>query len=589
MRKLVHSLKFKILMIVTGIVLTGILLETVIWIQGSIRQTEKTIAESVYSAIKVSNQNFKNTIQDIDRICALVVSNSNSTRYVSNYLRVMSDGSGASDREKVEAGREVAQYLVQLCNFKYYVNGMVIYTLNGHQQTFGIAMGEKELLKQEWMQEFLADDAEVRIIPPHKSLPDNKTYTTQVFSIIRKIMRGNDIKGIVLADINYQILEDYYSFDEFSGHQLAICSGEENDLLFPADKNNWKETLSSISLSADEERDYRKIRISKEDYMLLDTRMPVTDWEIYSLISYRSIVSASVEALKKTLFITAIIMVCVCMAVFLAIHEMTKGLSQLAKSVHEISNQNLELGIVIDSRDEVGELYVQINKMLKRIEGLIREIYHSENEKRELEIVALQEQINPHFLYNTLNIISYLAQLQGRKNIGMVSGALSDMLHVALGPEKYISVRQEIDYLKKYLGIMEYKYSGKFVSEFQVDDDAYSCIIPKLILQPLVENSLNHGIATMTSLGVIEIAIHVEQDDLYMTIRDNGKGMPAELAENINNGVSGETESRNRIGIYNVRDRIALIYGIQSEFRVLSTEGQYTLVVIRIPARKIQE
>lgn len=564
MKAIVKSLKFKILIAIVVILSTGIFMETIIWTQNTIKQTKETMVNSFTSSLSVANQNFETSMKDIERIVALASSGMGDGGAVKNYLRLMHPDSSASDLEKLQAGREVKSFLLELCRFQFYLTGAAINDLNGHQETFGIIMGDTELQKQEWLKTFLESTDEVRIIAPHDSLPNEGARSKRVFSIVRKIRSGSKVQGIMLADISCDMLYDFYYVKDSLAYSIFITEETEGEKQIFQEEGTVFDTKE------------RKIEITLD--------IPITDWNVHGIIPQREIVSSSMNILGKIFLISIALNILICIVVVLAVSYITSELSVLADSVKHVSGEQLELTTVIKSEDEVGELYKQINRMLKRIRELIKEIQDSEHAKRELEILALQEQINPHFLYNTLNTITYLSQLRGVKNIEFVSSSLSDMLHLALNQEKYITVEREMDYLKQYLMIMEYKYAGKFIPEFQVDASVYTYKIPKLILQPLVENALKHGIAALARPGYLRISAVVEDNRLKLSVWDNGNGVSEELLAKINQiPMENEMRAAPSIGVYNVRNRIYLLYGSQGNFKMSSRVGEYTLAEIEIP------
>lgn len=583
MTRYLYSLKFKIVINVMVLFCVGMFLEIEIWRYSMIHQAENMVAENLYSSMKVANQNFESTMKDIDRVTALVSSSSGSSRCVMNYLNAMDKDSGASDSKKVEYGREVYQYLFQLCSFKYYLNGMGIYNLQGSRQVFGSVMSESELLEMPWLEEFLESEEDVSIIPDYKRVPVHTKYKERVFSIVRKIRYGKQIKGIVVADVRYQIMPDYYNFEEISNYQLLITDYPGNQIIYPEEREEWQETLSALQTSKDEAQLYSIEEAGGKKYLFIGMEMPITHWNVYGIVPYRNMIADFLETLKRVLIITIIIALFVCVGISMRVLYMTRGLSQLTEAVQGISADYLELGTVITGRDEVGILYQQICHMLDRIQSLIGQIREAENEKRELEIIALQEQINPHFLYNTLNIISMLASFRGIKNIQDVTVALSDILHLALNPARYISVKDEVKYVRCYLEIMEYKYPARFSVDFQVDDAAERFMIPKMILQPIVENSLQHGIVGITRSGQITIMIKQDKDFLIISVKDNGQGMSSKIVQDLNEHSQESQKCEKHIGVRNVRDRLLLIYGDKCKFCVSSRINEFTEVEIRIP------
>lgn len=450
-------------------------------------------------------------------------------------------------------------------------------------------MNEKDLESQSWFQEFMESDENFCVIPVHRSLPSDKNYETLVFSILRKIKYGNTVRGVVLADIKYEILSEFYNFEKITDYQIVITDEECNHIIYPENARIEADELEILKVFGEDQQAYSVQKMSGKKSLFLKVQMPFTRWNIFGILEYRTLIADFLKTLYRVLIINILITVLVCATVASTMFYMTRDLSGLTMAVQELDMDNLELDLFIGSDDEIGILYKQICNMLGRIRNLIDQIQISESKKRELEIAALQEQINPHFLYNTLNTISMLASFRGIKNIQEVSKALSDIMHLALNPTRYITVEQEVAYVKRYLEIMEYKYSGKFTTEYEVEDAVRLQMIPKLILQPIVENSLRHGIATISRPGKILIIIKQCGRYLDILIKDNGKGMPVEVTKTLSVYSAEEVQREKHIGVQNVRERLHLIYRDECSFTVTSKVDEFTEVKIRIPLTEDQE
>ncbi len=584
MPKFLHSLKFKIIVPVVVVLCFGMLLQTGIWIRGTVDQAEKSASENLYSSMRVANQNFESAMKEINRIVALASSTTTINASVQNYLRIMEDAE-ASSQEMIQYTREVDQYLFQLCSYKSYLNGMAVYDLQGHERSFGIIMNGQEILQQEWLTEFLEGEEDSIILPVHSSLPEDKNYDELVFSVVRKVKRGKAITGLVMADAHYQMLTDFYSFQDVSGYQIVIMDEDQEDILFPKNAEALEEKVEALRQLPDGQEGYYVENIDGTQYLLVDTQMPLTNWKITGFLEYRDLMADFYKTLTRVLIGTLVIAALVCGATTLVVVYATRKLTGLTKAVQDVDMERLELTFSLNGKDEVGLLYRQILKLLERIRLLISQMKQIEEEKREMEIFALQEQINPHFLYNTLNIISMLAAFRGMKNIQDVTGALSDMMHLTLDPAKYITVDEEIHYVESYLEIMEYKYSGKFTTEIDVEEGTRDIVIPKMILQPIVENSLQHGIASLTRPGKIEITVKQEGQGVCFIVRDNGKGMDEVIREILNEIPVTHEKREKHIGVRNVRDRLYLLYGKDCHFRIDSEEDVFTEVTIVIPVK----
>jgi len=209
----------------------------------------------------------------------------------------------------------------------------------------------------------------------------------------------------------------------------------------------------------------------------------------------------------------------------------------------------------------------------------------SERQKREAELTALQAQIRPHFLYNSLNTIKYLAKLNGVPNIEEVSGSLIELMRGVLGnSNEYLTVREELDYVANYVSIVKYKYMEPIRVQTRVEDEALlECRVLKLMLQPLVENAIIHGIGPSAQGGAVLIRVYAESNDLMIEVTDDGAGMtPAEMEALL--GPEDEPRSRfSGMGVRNVHERIVRVFGAPYGVRLSSEPGRYTKAEIRFP------
>lgn len=191
----------------------------------------------------------------------------------------------------------------------------------------------------------------------------------------------------------------------------------------------------------------------------------------------------------------------------------------------------------------------------------------------------LSMQINPHFLYNTLHTIKVLSIMQGVENIQTVTDALSRMMHLNLDTRKLISVAEEETYLRDYLQIQQYRYAGKFTYNISIEAEAKGHFLPKLLVQPVVENALQHGIAKAQATGIIQIRIFLEQERLHILVRNSGPGFAPGLLDGQHYCGGGSKH----IGLQNIDRRLHLLFGDAAEMRIFSGEQLLTSVELILP------
>ncbi len=240
----------------------------------------------------------------------------------------------------------------------------------------------------------------------------------------------------------------------------------------------------------------------------------------------------------------------------------------------------------IEWQHELGDIGRGINDLSESVLELMERRVEDEKQKKDLEYQMLQSQINPHFLYNTLNSIKWMATVQGADGIAEMTTALSRLLRsITKGTSLVIPLREELNLLRDYFTIQQYRYGGTITMEINVEaEELYDCSIIKFTLQPLVENAIFHGIEPKDAVGHITITVEREEQEVLITVEDDGVGMPPELPERLLTG-TGEAKSEffKEIGIRNVNQRIKYQFGERYGISIETELGAYTRMLIRIP------
>lgn len=259
---------------------------------------------------------------------------------------------------------------------------------------------------------------------------------------------------------------------------------------------------------------------------------------------------------------------------------MVRNIEKLSRNMKEVKKGNLEVTVTSDSQDEIGELIQGFGDMVEYIKTLIEEVYEGRLSLKEYEMKALQAQINPHFLYNTLSLINWKAIEAEKKDISKITLALSKFYRTALNKgNNVMPLEDEISNVKSYLDIQLMMHDYEFDVEMDIDPSMYFYDTPNLILQPLIENAIDHGIDLKTEgRGKITIRGWQEGENVYLSVEDNGAGMEEEVAKSI------LTQKSRGYGVRNVNDRIRLIYGPDYGLDIRSKVGEGTRITVRFPA-----
>lgn len=291
-------------------------------------------------------------------------------------------------------------------------------------------------------------------------------------------------------------------------------------------------------------------------------------------------VSAIQKGIRETLYIMLFIIAFVlAITVFVSsfiYYSLRIPINHAMAVCYEIENNNLSCRIPIESNDELSYLSKNINNMLDKNEHLILSNKTKEQKKRELEMELLRSQINPHFLFNTLSTLKWIAELNQITSLVDIVSSLSEIMKQTLtSDEPYITIYHEIELIKSYVKIQQYRYVNKFNIIYDINSSVLGCTIPCFILQPLVENAIYHGTYDTGKIITITISIVPVEDTIKIVIADNGRCFKTNQEP--------KKKTRSSIGISNVRDRISYVYADKGSFEVMSGLNHGTTCIIQIP------
>ena len=410
----------------------------------------------------------------------------------------------------------------------------------------------------------------------------------ETISLSREIQDYEDgtFLGVILINLNMnKITEICDSFQENTSGALGILNESGEAVYLNGDAGNvavqdidMKE-LSDI-LEQYPENSFR-IRLGGTKYLITKERMDSTGWYLLNILPYSWLLSdlwkismAIVLAVAGTLVVTLL-------SLDRILTNVIQPLKKLERHMARVTIENMNEQVNITTDDEIGHLAGNFNSMLERIENLKEQVVEEQEDKRRYELQALQAQINPHFLYNSLSIINWKAIEAGEDEISHVTLALSTYYRTSLNRgETMTTVAKEIDNIRAYLKIQLVMHDNEFRVVEQISDGLNDYMIPKLILQPLAENAIDHGIDVSDNEDpTLWLTIREEDKHIFFEIRDNGAGMTQEKADQI------LTYQSSGYGVRNVCDRIHVLYGEKGEMKIESTPGKGTRVFIRIPKK----
>lgn len=274
---------------------------------------------------------------------------------------------------------------------------------------------------------------------------------------------------------------------------------------------------------------------------------------------------------------------------YLKFKSLSKRMDGLVLAMEKVENGDMDIHIPLgNEKDEITFIADNFNKMCQSLNDHIKKSYLAELHQREAEIVALQNQINPHFLYNTLESIRMKAICNGDKEVGKMLYSLAFLFRNQVKGKLIVSIDQEIKYCNKYLELFKFRYNEKFKFSIECEEDLYDKGIVKFTLQPLIENYFVHGIRLERDDNELKIYIYKHLDDIVVEVIDNGRGIPKEKLDDINRRIRECDYSSKSIGMLNVHERIKIKYGEPYGLTVTSEENKGTNMILRFPLREVE-
>jgi sensor histidine kinase YesM len=562
-----------------------------IWYNALRSQAERTSIQNMESTINVSNTAFENQVKDIINVASLTTirtDNSLST----NILTILEQDS-LTDAEIISYRRSARDYLISLCSFKKYLNGMMLSNFNGDNVTYGNPTPFETIVENHWISLLNDDSGVTTFIEPHYQTQWYANENDLVFSIMKSVYDLNRSKiGFVIADINCQLFNDSFDSAHYSNSSIYIIDNHSHNVIFASQNNilNLKQpdkVSTNISNQMNGSADDFFITINKTKYLVVYNKSSLTNWITVSIIPEKDILSEFSTVASNVLVITGLLLIFIILLVFTFSTLLTDNIRKLTNAVKAVGGDNLTLDLSIHSKDEIEDLADQFKAMLTRINGLLNEIRAKEEEKRTAEISALQFQMNPHFLYNSLNTIKFLASIQGIENIENVANLLSSLMHTNMDGRALLSIEEDIDFVTSYLRLQTYRHTNIFDYEITASSDILHYKVPKLFIQPLVENALKHGLADKQVGGHIDITYEVVGNILHIRVEDNGNGMSKERIHEVLSKI--QNTNAGHIGIYNIRERLSLYYGPDYDIHIDCNPGTYTRFEITLPILEQEE
>lgn len=395
--------------------------------------------------------------------------------------------------------------------------------------------------------------------------------------------------GYVVINVSERYVSSIFADMEFAGsgtiaiidEQMQIISSRDKDLLGTVLPDDYAGILRPGVASDLHEKTFEDFSVNLVTYRALGT----SSW--YLMASVPSFFyQQTIHALRVTILVLAGSIVAVVILLSLLItHSITRPIKRLTHSMQAFGSGDFSVTCPVETADEIGLLAENFNSMVSNINDLVERVYRETLLKQQVELKSLRMQINPHFFFNTLETINWMARINGVNEIGVVAKALGDMMRTTIGGSDFITIQEELKTIRDYVKIQTFRYGEKIRVSIDVEDSMLNHYIPKLILQPMIENAMVHGLEKKPGDGNVIITGREEGEELTFIVEDDGVGIPEERLRCILDESDAPKDGTSSIGLINVSRRLQLYYGEKYGVRIESALNSGTRVSITVPKR----
>ncbi|MGO4731143.1 sensor histidine kinase [Paenibacillus sp. 2KB_22] len=414
------------------------------------------------------------------------------------------------------------------------------------------------------------------VIREEKSLNSSRNYLA-LASLLWNPHDFTDPVGVLT--LNIEIGQIAQNLTKSNPEQLVYIVSKEGELVASNGDANADVLSMRLPQPIDSHGEFQSVTLNNNTYLARGQEIGETGLYLMSVISHRAASEAVSTIRDQMVTVYLFVSILLILVIFPAARSVTRRIYLLMNKMSQVRQGRLNQLDIPQSKDEVGQLIASYNFMIKSVQELMSEQFKLGQEKNEAELRTLQSQINPHFLYNTLDMLNWMAKKEESENIQQVVYALSDYYKLVLNKgEDLVNVRDEVRLSEMYMEIQRRRFRGRIQFEIDVSEDAMNCLIPKITLQPLVENAIIHGINEKPNRkGEITIIGRIEEGRLKLFVVDNGIGIQLPISEiNSKNG-SG-------YGVKNIEKRLMLFFGQSTSLDYHKPDEGGTRVTIDVPA-----
>ena len=534
-------------------------------------------AQSLMQALEQKEQRLRYRLNEISRLSYSLFANEELQRILLRY-HDMETGNEIEDYRLLSKLLVNSQYSYKVKNIKIYLSNQTIFTNEGINLSYEGLLKDKPYYKNIienngwifWLEPETYNSGEGMHASPIKLLrilKFTKNYVNRKIGILEISISLDEINSILGNDKNYK--------------ETVCLINNTGRILYDPDKSLIGET---IDISGFNGRDGMFITgRGKKERILLYRTLHGFDWKIVNYIPTDQILSQAVIIRDYYLGLFSVALIMSVLLITFYASSISKRIRVILDEMKKVESKDFNTSIDVLYNDEIGEIESGLNRMMNELDRLVNQVYHNEIKKKEAELRALQAQINPHFLYNTLDVITWVSYEHNCTPIAKIVSTLGKFFRLSLNKGRdVVALKDEVEHAIAYVQLQKYRFGDSFDFTINIPEDIYAHKIPKLTLQPFIENSIIHGIQKRKNIrGEISIVSERAGDDIKLVIRDNGAGSSIKSDKELM--ACADRKQDGGYGIKNVVDRLKLYFGEKYGVSFHSEEGVGTTVEILIP------
>lgn len=538
---------------------------------------EHTVSDLSLSHVTDITQNANNQFQENVRSLIANMDYLNARQEVMDFL---------SPNASPDSALTLKLFLHDTCNMLLQnVRGIAIASeYTGKIVSSGSTWFSPDFQSQSWYRQTLQSGNKVIYV---NRFSENEAIPKNSFSMCMPVRRDGRSVGAIIFDIDSALITNCFGSKNMNGVMRTLILNDDNTILFANSRDLSPESVRTLAAHFSENADsgnFCGITLDGEEYLALSRRFSIySDWQNITFAP-----KSALQGSYRRFFQTAVLCILTAIGIMLMFSLFISN--RLSKSFRTLTDYISRIDLSAPPTDaicpdtfvtsDIRDIYAKLSRMTYKISNQLDTITQLEENKRILEIEALRTQVNPHLVYNTLNAIHTLAELNGIQSIRNMSSSLIRLLmYSTTDRDKYVPLSRELEHVRDYMEIMQNKFINQIELYPEIEDCVQECLMLKLCLQPIVENSIKHGFSDIPGQYIL-IKAYESDSDLLIKVSDNGIGILPDILHGL---LDDTAEDDSHLGLRNLDKRIRLTFGASYGLKIVSTPKVQTTVIIRIP------